>query len=100
MINEIIRHGVLIDSFDFDENQKDRWTQADKFLVQQIQKNQQFSLSYDDLSDLKFNQEMNLALTLDEHLARDYKIYDYEGLGKVEYAVICIDPDVFLEKYG
>lgn len=33
MINEIIRHGVLIDSFGFDENQKDRWTQADKFVV-------------------------------------------------------------------
>jgi hypothetical protein len=43
---------------------------------------------------------MNLALTLDENLVRDYKIYNYEGLGKVEYAVISLDPDVFLEKYA
>lgn len=86
----------MIDSFGFDENQKDRWTEADKFVVKNIEKSQYFELTYENLSDLKFNDEMNLALTFEEHLRRDYKIYEYKSLGKVEYAVVCLDPDLFL----
>jgi len=39
---------------------------------------------------------MNLALILEEHLRRDYKIYEYKSLGKVEFSVVCLDPDLFL----
>ena len=64
--------------------------------MENIHKTQKFDLSYEDLSDLKFNDEMNLALTLEEHLRRDYKLYNYNILGKVEYSIACLDPDLFL----
>ena len=43
---------------------------------------------------------MNLALTLEEHLRRDYKLYEYKSIGKVEYSIACLDPDLFLKNYG
>jgi hypothetical protein len=89
-----------VDCFGFDEKQADRWIPADKFLVETIEKNHKIDLTYEDLSDLKFNNEMNLALTLEEHLRRDYKLFEYKGIGKVQYSIVCLDPDLFLKHYG
>jgi hypothetical protein len=46
--------------------------------------------------NLKFDEGLNLHLSIDEHLVRDYKEYDYASLGKVEYSIVCLDPDIFL----
>jgi hypothetical protein len=37
-INEIIRNGVIIDTFDFDAKMKERWTIFDKKVVEFIEK--------------------------------------------------------------
>lgn len=43
---------------------------------------------------------MNLELTLEEHLRRDYKKYMYNAIGQVEYSIVTLDPEIFLKYYG
>jgi hypothetical protein len=33
-------------------------------------------------------------------LRRDYKLLEYKSIGKVQYSIVCLDPDLFLKHYG
>lgn len=43
---------------------------------------------------------MNLALSLEEHIRKDYKLFNYKFIGQAEFSIISLNPDLFLKNYG
>lgn len=48
---------------------------------------------------MKFDEKLNLQLSLGDHLIKDFKEFAYGGK-KVGYSIILMEPSVFLNHYG
>ena len=88
----------MLDTFNFDPVQKDRWTSYDLKAVEFINKNQEPKITYDYLLGLKFDEELNKNLSFEAALAKDYKIFDY-GNFTIEYSFVYLRPEIFYQFY-
>lgn len=97
-MDEIIGSGILLDTFNLDPKQKDRWTIFDERALHHLHEKQIYGLSFEELSDLKFNVDLNKGLSFEQSLAKDFKRFSYGGL-VIDYSIIYLHPDVFYEHY-
>ena len=54
-VEEILRYGILMDTFNFDKDQRERWTVYDQKAVEFIEVNKQYQLGFRHFADLKFS---------------------------------------------
>ena len=55
-LNQIIRYGILIDSYNFDKNQNSRWTTFDQNAVKFIESVQKFDEGFQWIQSVKFDE--------------------------------------------
>ena len=96
----IILTTIIVDTFNLDPKLKNiRWTDKDEIAARRIKDilekgdcgvdSINFSDIYNDISNAKFQVDLNLKLGLEKLFIKDYKVYDYPR-GRVGYSIFFV----------
>ena len=96
LVDELLRTGILLDSYNFSPKETERWIQEDRSAVQNIEQrlSDRELLSFETLEQIKFDEAMNCNLPLELILQKDYKEFTY-GKFRVAYSIILLPPSTF-----
>lgn len=66
LVDELLRTGILLDSYNFSPKETERWIQEDQSAVQNIEQrlSDRELLSFETLEQIKFDEAMNCNLPL------------------------------------